>query len=168
MVLHTRDCDPKACTALRAHRMGLVELVRRPSDVPTGAVVLDPTVEKALSREDRDAVLGSGLVAVDCSWEHVHRYFGPLRRRCRRRILPYLIAANPVNYGKPCKLSTVEALAAALYILGFRREAERFISRFKWGPAFLELNRERLEAYRQAETSAEIVRAQEEFLPDGL
>ncbi|WP_232452992.1 ribosome biogenesis domain-containing protein [Methanopyrus sp. KOL6] len=55
--------------------MGLVELVRRPSDVPTGAVVLDPTVEKALSREDRDAVLGSGLVAVDCSWEHVHRYF---------------------------------------------------------------------------------------------
>ncbi|WP_264370768.1 DUF367 family protein [Methanopyrus kandleri] len=168
MVLHARDCDPKACTALRAHRMGLVELTRHPGDVPTGAVVLDPTVEKALSREDRDAALERGLVAVDCSWEHVHRYFGPLRRRCRHRILPYLIAANPVNYGKPCKLSTVEALAAALYILGFRREAEEFISRFKWGPAFLELNRERLEAYRRAETSAEVVRVQEEFLPDGL
>ncbi len=145
--------------------MGLVELVRSPGDVPTGAVVLDPTVEKALSREDREAALKRGLVAVDCSWERVDRYFGPLRRRCRRRILPYLVAANPVNYGKPCKLSTVEALAAALYILGFRREAEKLLSRFKWGPAFLELNRERLEEYRRAETSAEVVRAQGRFLP---
>jgi len=80
------------------------------------------------------------------------------------RCLPYLIAVNPVNYGVPTKLSTVEALAAALYIAGFGEEAERLLSIFKWGLHFLVLNRELLDSYAQAKDSAEVVELQRSFI----
>jgi len=80
------------------------------------------------------------------------------------RCLPYLIAANPTNYGVPTKLSTVEALAAALYIAGFKDKAERLLSIFKWGPNFIVLNQERLEGYAQAKDSAEVVEVQKGFI----
>lgn len=80
------------------------------------------------------------------------------------RCLPYLIAANPVNYGVPTKLSTVEALAAALYIAGFKEKGERLLSIFKWGPYFIELNRELLDGYARAKNSAEVVELQKGFI----
>jgi pre-rRNA-processing protein TSR3 len=80
------------------------------------------------------------------------------------RCLPYLIAGNPVNFGKPTKLSTVEALTAALYIAGFGEEAAELLSIFKWGHTFLELNRERLEGYANARDSREVVELQKQFI----
>jgi len=65
----------------------------------------------------------------------------------------------------PTKLSTVEALAAALYIAGFREEAERLLSIFKWGHTFTELNRELLETYAKAKNSSEVVEMQKIFIP---
>ena len=80
------------------------------------------------------------------------------------RSLPFLIATNPVNYGKPCILSTVEAIAATLYITRFKDEAYDMMDGFKWGHTFLELNQDLLEAYSEVDTSAEVVRLQNEFL----
>jgi len=102
-------------------------------------------------------------VALDFSWEHAER---ALLKNVRgtSRCLPYLIAGNPVNFGNPTKLSTVEALAAALYIAGFREEAHQLLSVFKWGHTFLEINRERLESYANAKDSTAVIELQKEFI----
>jgi pre-rRNA-processing protein TSR3 len=58
-----------------------------------------------------------------------------------RNAVPYLIATNPVNYGKPWRLNCVEALAAAFYITGFDSYAERLLEPFAWGGSFWSVNR---------------------------
>ncbi len=85
-------------------------------------------------------------------------------RRMVHRALPFLLAANAVNFGRPFKLSTVEAFAAALYILGEKEQAALILNKFKWGPIFLELNREPLERYSKSRDSTEVVRIQGEYL----
>jgi len=76
-----------------------------------------------------------------------------------------LVATNPTYYGRPTTLSTAEALAAALIILGDKTRAEEILNKFKWGPTFLELNHEPLEAYARAKDSTEIVILQRQFMP---
>ena len=98
-----------------------------------------------------------GLVALDCSWEHAEKVL--LKHvKGTSRCLPILIAGNPVNFGKATKLTTVEALAAALYISGLKNEAANLLSIFVWGHTFLELNNSTLECYAAAHDSAEIIK----------
>jgi len=163
VVYHARQCDPKKCTALKLKRHGLVRLVRQMKFLPKRAVVLNPFSEIAFSPADRERIKDFGLVALDFSWEHAEK---ALLKNVRgtSRCLPFLIAGNPVNFGKPTKLSTVEALAAALYIAEFREEACRLLSIFKWGHTFLELNKERLESYASAKNSGAVVELQKNFV----
>lgn len=162
VVYHARQCDPRKCSTLKLKRFSLVKVVRQVKLLPRGAVVLDALCERAFSPADKQRMEQYGLTALDYSWEqgvqpHLPSY---LISRC----LPFLVAANPVNFGTPTKLSTVEALAAALYIADFRAEAEKLLSIFKWGPEFVRLNFERFETYSKAKDSSEILELQKGFM----
>jgi len=154
------QCDPKKCTSKKLARFGLLTLVPRPTSIPPGAVLLTPTADRALSPADGPRAERHGLAVLDLSWKK-GRF--PRAPRAVPRALPYLLAANPVNYGKPFLLSSAEAFAAALVILGHGDEAREVLSKFSWGEQFLTLNREPLEAYRRAADSAGVVRAQDDF-----
>jgi len=125
--------------------------------------VLLPGAQQALSPADVKTARRRGLVALDCSWKRLDNIVRRLGRRGSMRTLPYLIAANPVNFGRPWELSTVEALAAALAIFGEMEQAEDLLKPFAWGLNFLSLNAEPLAAYAAAKNSAGVLRVQDEF-----
>ncbi len=164
VVYHARQCDPRKCSALKLKRHGLIRIVNRFRLLPRGAVVLNPFSETALSPADRGRIEAEGLIALDYSWKRTEEARAiPLIGKSKS--LPYLVATNPVNYGTPTKLSTVEALAAALYIIGYKEQAEKLLSMFKWGPEFLRLNQSLLNAYAQAKNSSEVVEIQTRMMP---
>lgn len=164
--LETGQCDPRKCTGRKLVKRGLAEGVNSPRAVPRGAVVLDPLCGVALSPADRDAALGSGIVLVDCSWAHIEEAYAHagLDGVGVHRALPYLLAANPLHYGQPMELSTMEAFAAALTILGVPGQARKVLGSYTWGEQFLVLNAEPLKAYAAAQTSSDVVARQAEFV----
>ncbi|MEW6010317.1 MAG: ribosome biogenesis protein [Methanobacterium sp.] len=163
-VYHAEECDRKKCTTFRMAKKGKFKIVNHLNQLPYGALVLNPFSEKSVSPEDRDMVIKRGVAGLDCSWKKVKKSAVIFKTSKYHRSLPFLIAANPTNYGKPCILSTAEAIAATFYIVGLKDIAEDIMSHFKWGPHFLILNREILEAYSQADSSLEVVKIQNEFI----
>lgn len=161
--LHVRyvgDDDPEKCTARRLARFDHVALHDSDRTTPTG-LLLDPHADRALSPADDP----DRLVALDASWESADPEAFSLGGT--RRALPFLVAANPVNYGRPFRLTTVEALAGALAILGERDRAATLLSNFSWGHTFLELNEEPLRRYADCADSSEVVAVQQEYLDAG-
>ena len=167
-VVHAGECDRKKCTALKLARFGRANLLRPGDGFPPGMLLLDPFSPTLLSPADALAARDKGLLALDCSWDRAdprdfHRHFA--RRRVTPRSLPFLVAANPVKFGQPLRLSTLEAFAAALYILGRKRQAADILTIYNWGQRFIEVNREPLEDYAAAPDEAGTRRAQAEYMP---
>jgi pre-rRNA-processing protein TSR3 len=162
-IYHAAQDDPRKNTALRLSRRGFARIVTKIKFLPKRAIVLNPFGEIAFSPADRQRVEQFGVVALDCSWEHAQKVMGE-HVRGTSRCLPILIAGNPVNFGKLTKLTTAEAIAAAIYIAGFKKEAEELLSIFTWGHTFFELNQMLLDNYVTAKDSAEIVEMQTRLL----
>lgn len=153
------SCDPRKCTVKKLERAGFLTIFNKISRIPRNTLLLDPTAEQALSPADRFV---KSITVLDCSWEVLDT--GQVSSWRIRRALPFLVAANPVNFGKACKLSSVEALAAALYIIGEKTQSEMVLSKVNWGIRFLEVNREPLDLYAAAKDSTEVVAIQALYL----
>ncbi len=138
-------------------RFGYATVVNRFNRAPRRVIVLNPYAKPVLSPQDKFLAKKYGVLVVDVSWNKLvsgERVFPKIRGEHRR--LPYLLAGNPVNYGKPFMLSSLEAVAATLYILDFKEFALKLLSLFKWGKTFYELNKELLEQYRRAKSREEV------------
>lgn len=159
LAMNLGQCDSRRCTV---HKMARAGLVRHVDRLPRGALLLNPAAPRALSPADRGRRF---LAVVDGSWKRLEDRFPEfLALPVEHRALPYLVAANPVNYGKPLRLSSAEALAAALVMLGERTRAEALVDPFPGGAAFFALNREPLERYAAARDSAEVVEVQKDYV----
>tara|TARA_B110000438_G_C15517544_1_gene522674 strand:- start:76 stop:624 length:549 start_codon:yes stop_codon:yes gene_type:complete len=159
--------DPKKNTAVRLSRRGDLKLHEKFNQLPRRGIILEPLCGKVLGPEDHELLLNQGgaLVGLDCSWAHIENSVSEVMRKTKLqgRMLPLLLAANPVNWGKPGKMTTAEALAASLYLIGKEEQARKLLGAFRWGEQFFILNKEPLDAYRDAKTSSELVDLQFEF-----
>jgi len=158
------ECAPRICSGRKLIRFGLAEEIYKLSKIPRSSVVLSPFSEKVLSRED---YAHGNLVALDLSWKRIEEVRAisrdDIEKKISFRILPLLVPANPVSYGKVSRLSTVEALAAALYIMQEKESSLKLLSKFKWGTEFVNLNEELLNAYADADSASEIIEIQNSY-----
>jgi pre-rRNA-processing protein TSR3 len=149
-VLMYRQDDPKKCTAAKLVKFSLAKSVTKTA---SNTIILDPFAKQTLLYHD--ARLADSITGIDCSWNLADvtfkKRFGGIPRK-----LPPLLAGNPVNYAKLGKLTTVEAIAGAAFILRFNELAMEMLSKFNWGHTFYELNADLLADYSKLELEEQI------------
>lgn len=158
-------CDPKRCSGKKLIRLGLMR------DLHLGqrhnGVIITPNGKHTLSPADREPMDQHGAAVVECSWARTAEIqwskVGSGARSCER-LLPYLVAANTVNYGKPYRLNCVEALAAAFYICGHPDWAEHVLAPFNYGPSFLAINRKLLRRYAACADEEQVKTTEREWI----
>ena len=149
-VLMLKQDDPRKCSAAKLVKFGLAKPVRRTA---SRTLILNPFSKKILLKSDKKFV--NSITGIYCSWILVIPTFKKPFVGISRK-LPPLLAGNPMNYSKLNKLSTVEALAAAVYILGESDLTHTLLQKFKWGNTFFELNKNLLQDYTKAQSESEI------------
>ena len=155
-------CDAKRCSGKRLMHFGMMR------ELPIGqkfaGVVISPNAKKIVSAADKDLMEQFGVAVVECSWVRVKEIpWARIGGKCER-LLPYLVAANPVNYGRPWRLNCVEALAACFFICGKEAWAEEVLQHFSYGKTFLEINSQLLRRYAGCQDEEEVKKTEETWL----
>jgi len=142
--------DPKKCTAAKLVRFNLAKKV---TNISRNTLTLNPFADSILLNSDKNKI--NSITGIDCSWSFADqtfvKKFGGISRK-----LPYLLAGNSVNFSKLGKLTTVEAISASLYLLGFEDQSTELLGKFKWGHTFLDLNKNLLNDYQNATSEKQI------------
>jgi len=159
-VFMLKQDDPRKCSAAKLVKFGLAKPVTRTA---SRTLILNPFSKKILLKSDKKFV--NSITGIDCSWNLVTSAFKKPFTGISRK-LPPLLAGNPMNYSKLNKLSTVEALAGAVYILGEPDLTHNLLQKFKWGNTFFELNKNLLQDYSKAQSEAEILEICHEYRLD--
>ncbi|KAL9109664.1 MAG: hypothetical protein Q9227_005702 [Pyrenula ochraceoflavens] len=155
-------CDPKRCSGKRLKHFGLMR------ELPVGqkfpGVVISPNAKQVLSPADNELLEQYGAAVVECSWVRIKEVpWSRIGGKCER-LLPYLVAANSTNYGRPWRLNCVEALAACFYICGHQDWASEVLKHFSYGEPFLEINSQLLKRYAACSNEEDIKKAEETWL----
>ncbi|OTB00758.1 hypothetical protein M426DRAFT_324001 [Hypoxylon sp. CI-4A] len=155
-------CDPKRCSGKKLIRLGLMR------DLHLGqrhnGVIITPNGKHKISPADKELMELYGAAVVECSWARTQEVqWNKVGGKCER-LLPYLVAANTVNYGKPFRLNCVEALAAAFYICGHSDWAEDVLRPFNYGESFLAINSKLLKKYAACADEEGVLKTEKEWL----
>ena len=168
LIYYTNQCDKRKCTSVRIKEsqqklpFKLVWSEHR-SRIRKNSIVLTPNSSTYLSHNDRELVEKVGLTILDCSWKQGDKYLKEWTF-ANGRILPPLIAGNPVNYGKWQTLTSLEALASSFFIIGLREECFSLLELYNWGKTFFDINKKLLEQYKVITTKDEIIEVYKEFI----
>ena len=164
-MLYFDQCDPKKCTGKKMERLGLLKEIKFSKNY--GGILLTPTGKKICSIEDHDIIEKKGICVIDCSWAKFEELHLDLHK-IETRSLPFMVAVNPVNFGKAYKLSCVEAFAACLYLGGFEKESKFILDHFKWGEHFFKVNEELFGKYKGINSQEQLKEIQEKYINDEL
>ncbi|SMN22958.1 similar to Saccharomyces cerevisiae YOR006C TSR3 Protein required for correct processing of the 20S pre-rRNA at site D to generate mature 18S rRNA [Maudiozyma saulgeensis] len=155
-------CDPKRCSGKKLERLGLISSLRVGQKFQ--GIVVSPNGKGVVCPDDLPIVEEFGASVVECSWARLDEVpFNKIGGK-HERLLPYLVAANQVNYGRPWRLNCVEALAACFAIVGRMDWAAQLLENFSWGLSFLEINAELLEIYQKCTDAESVKRAEDAWL----
>ncbi|KND93359.1 Ribosome biogenesis protein TSR3 [Tolypocladium ophioglossoides CBS 100239] len=155
-------CDPKRCSGKRLMKLGLMRELHMGQR--HNGVIVTPNAKQVISPADRDLMDQFGAAVVEASWARTEEIlWNKVGGKCER-LLPYLVAANTVNYGKPWRLNCVEALAAAFYICGHADWAEQVLAPFSYGPSFLDINASILRRYAACADEADVKKTEAEWM----
>jgi pre-rRNA-processing protein TSR3 len=156
-VVMLKQDDPKKCSAAKLVKFGLAKDVKKTS---SKTLILDPFAKKSIMNSDKKLV--DSITGIDCSWNLADQTFTTNFSGIHRK-LPPLFAGNPVNYSKLNKLTTVEAIAATVFILGNKDLCLQLLDKFKWGHTFFDLNKNLLEDYSKLESEDQILSLLKEY-----